>query len=320
MSYVLIFICGGEPKVHGKLVTDVFQTLQAYFAWTLSNLNPLSVVDILLVAATIYGLLYLIRGTQAVQLLRGFVLLILVIVFVTNILRLTAFSWLIKNSIGALLVAIPVIFQPELRRALERLGRAGRFASLHYSEEVMTVVIRQVTRAVKELAGQRHGALIVLERETGLQDIADTGTALNSAVSTDLLLTIFYPKTPLHDGAVIIHDNLIVAAGAVLPLSDNATPDQHFGTRHLAALGITEQTDAIAIVVSEETGTISVARHGRMVRNVDEGRLNRLLHRSFYKPPQGRLASLFRWRATPRPSADGSLNPETIRLPDKHKA
>ncbi|MFQ6058100.1 MAG: diadenylate cyclase CdaA [Anaerolineae bacterium] len=267
-------------------MSEVWQTFRSYFDWTISNLTPLSVVDILLVAAIFYGLLYLIRGTQAVQLLRGVLLLVLIVVLLTNVFQLTAFNWLIKSSLSALLVAIPVIFQPELRRALERLGRAGVLITRPSSEATATRVITHVSRAAKELSERRHGALIVLEQDTGLQDIVDTGIEVDAMVSSDLLQTIFFPQTALHDGAVIIREDRVVAAACVLPLAENPPSDRYLGTRHLAAIGITEQTDAIAIVVSEETGTISIAHNGRMIRKLDEGRLARILH-TLYKPRFG---------------------------------
>lgn len=264
-------------------MAEVWQTFRAYFDWTLSNLTPLSVVDVLLVAVIFYGLLYLIRGTQAVQLLRGILLLVLIVVLLTNVFQLTAFNWLIKSSLSALLVAIPVIFQPELRRALERLGRAGLLLTRPSSNATATRVIARVGRAARDLSNWRYGALIVLEQETGLQDIADTGIKMDAIVSSDLLETIFSPQTTLHDGAVVIREDRVLAAACVLPLAENPPSDRHLGTRHLAAIGITEQTDAISVVVSEETGTISVAHNGRIIRNLDEGRLARVLH-TLYKP------------------------------------
>lgn len=287
-------------------MAEVWQTFRAYIDWTLSNLTPLSVVDILLVAAIFYGLLYLIRGTQAVQLLRGILLLVLVVVLLTNVFQLTAFNWLIKSSLSALLVAIPVIFQPELRRALERLGRAGLLLTRPSSEATATRVITHVSRAARELSERRHGALIVLEQETGLGDIADTGIKIDALVSSDLLETIFSPQTALHDGAVIIREDRVLAAACVLPLAENPPSDRHLGTRHLAAIGITEQTDAISVAVSEETGIISVAHNGRMIRNLDEGRLARILH-TLYKPRFGERFP--RW-LRPEGGSKGSLPTE----------
>ena len=258
---------------------DVLQNLRVTVQWALSTVDLFTILDIGLVALVFYGLLYLIRGTQAVQLLRGTLLFILVIVLLSNVLQLRAFNWLIRNSVPALLIALPVIFQPELRRALERLGRAGRFFTPTTNETATPGVIQEISRSVSEMSARRHGALIVLERDTGLQDIADTGEKLDAAVSADLLMTIFFPKTALHDGAVIVRGNRIVAARAVLPLATGREPDQHLGTRHLAAIGLTERTDAIVVVVSEETGIISMVRNGIIRRRLDEGQVSRLLYR-----------------------------------------
>ena len=243
------------------------------------------VLDILLVALVIYGLFYLIQGTRAVQLLRGIFFVVFLAVLASSIFQLNAFSWLIRNSIPALLVAIPVVFQPELRRALERLGRPGMFLSRRNVSA--SQVAHTVARAASDLAAQRFGALIVLEGATGLQDFVDTGVALDAQLSSDLLHAIFFKNAALHDGAVIVRDDRIVAATCMLPLSENPTIGRDLGTRHRAALGITEGTDAIAVVVSEETGTISVAHNGRLVRRLDEGELNRLLRRLYHPTPNG---------------------------------
>lgn len=258
---------------------EVFQNLRVTIQWALSTVDLFTIFDIALVALVFYGLLYLIRGTQAVQLLRGTLLFILMIVLLSNVFQLRAFNWLIRNSFPALLIAIPVIFQPELRRALERLGRAGRFFTPNAGETTTPGVIQEITRAVSEMSGRRHGALIVLERDTGLQDIADTGEKLDAVVSADLILTIFFPRTALHDGAIIIRGNRIIAARAVLPLAQGREPDSHLGTRHLAAIGLTERTDAIVVVVSEETGIISMVRNGIIRRRLDDGQVSRLLYR-----------------------------------------
>ena len=243
----------------------------------LSRLNAIAIVDILLVAILVYGFLQLIRGTQAVQLLRGMILVILIVVLISGLFQLTAFNWLLRNVIPALLVSIPIVFQPELRRALERLGRAGGIVSWSLHEEQYDWVVDQIVEAAGALSQTRHGALIVLERDTGLQEYIDTGTQVGGILSADLLRTIFFPNTALHDGAVIIRDGRIVAATCVLPLSETAIPVGHLGTRHRAAIGATEETDAISVVVSEETGMISLARAGRMARYLDERRLRTVL-------------------------------------------
>jgi diadenylate cyclase len=257
--------------------------------WVFTRLNLLSVIDIMLVALIFYGLLRLMQGTQAVQLLRGVIIVVLLTILITSVLNLTAFSWLIRNSLSALLVAIPVIFQPELRRALERVGRAGFL--MNRQESASDWVLEEVCQACQRLAERRHGALIVLERETGLQEYIDTGTRVGGKVSTELLLTIFFPNTALHDGAVIIREGEIVAAGCVLPLAGDI-PDRQLGLRHRAAVGVTEETDAISIVVSEETGIISIAHNARMIRRLDVKRLGKILQ-AFYRPRLQR--ALPRW-------------------------
>jgi diadenylate cyclase len=234
-----------------------------------------------LVALFFYWLLFLIQGTQAVQLLRGIIIIVLLSILVTSIFQLTAFSWLIRNSIPALLVSIPVIFQPELRRALERLGRTGFPINRPARQAVIEQTINHICEASRQLSERRHGALIVLERETGLQEHVDTGVKVDALVTSELLLTIFFPTTALHDGAVIVREDRVVAAACVLPLTEGFISNRQLGLRHRAAIGVTEQSDAIAIAVSEETGTISIARNGRIIRHLDEKRLRKILQ-AFY--------------------------------------
>jgi diadenylate cyclase len=250
-------------------------------AGTIQQFSFSSVVDILLVALIFYSLLRLFQGTQAVSLLRGILLLALVVGVAAS--RFMAFSWLVRNSLPMILVAIPVIFQPELRRALERLGRTAQMLGRTGREHVAERVIYEVVLAANSLSGDRAGALIVLEGDTGLEEHIELGERINAAVSARLLTTLFYPGTPLHDGAAIIRGDQIVAAGCVLPLTARTLSDSSLGTRHRAAVGITEQNDALAVVVSEETGIISVARGGRIVRHLDEQRLRRILQ-AFYHP------------------------------------
>ncbi len=245
--------------------------------------SPFTLIDILLVAGLFYWLLGIVRGTRAVQLLRG-VGILLVIAFVMPSIasdRLTLLNWLVVNIISpALIVAIPVLFQPELRRALESLGRSsdlfGRpFGGANRSELLETITV--ISRAAAQLSQQGVGALMVIERRTQLQEFADRGVILDSRISTPLLLNIFYPNSPLHDMAVIIRGNRILAANVVLPLSEDISGPRRYGTRHRAAKGITEQTDAIAVVVSEETGAISLVSDGRMVSYLTESRLRTML-------------------------------------------
>jgi diadenylate cyclase len=249
----------------------------------LSRLDAVAVFDILLVALIFYAFVRLIQGTQAVQLLRGVIVVVLATAILTSVLRLSAFSWLISKSVPALLLAVPVIFQPELRRALERVGRASSLGTRQATAPNAQPIFATLARACKILSDRRHGALIVLERETGLQEYVDTGVGLDAAVTPELILTVFFPNTPLHDGALIVRADRAVAAGCVLPLAASFALDYHLGTRHRAAIGVTEQTDAIAIVVSEETGIISVAHNGRMIRRLDEARLAKVLQ-AVYAP------------------------------------
>jgi diadenylate cyclase len=255
------------------------------FASLLQRLDWLSVVDIVLVATVFFAVLALVRGTQAVVLLRGVILLIIIIALLTSFLRLSAFSWLLRNALPALLLAVPVIFQPELRRALERLGRASTLPIFGARESEAMAVVQALAVAAERLSGLRLGSLIVIEREAGLQEYIDTGIRLDAVVTTELLVQIFYVNTPLHDGAVILRGGRVAAAGCVMPLSTSTLLDKQMGLRHRAAIGVSEATDAVAVVVSEETGIISVAHNGRIIRRLDAGRLKNILL-AFYRPRQ----------------------------------
>lgn len=250
--------------------------------FTLQRLNWNSILDILLVALVFYWILILIQGTQAVQLLRGVLVLVFITFLVINLFDLTAFRWLINKSLPALLVAIPVIFQPELRRALERLGRTGTMFARAGQYDELEETLQVVASVAQQLAAKRLGALIALERETGLEEYIETGIRLDAQISRELLLTIFHTNTALHDGAVIIRNNRIVSASCLLPLSRLGTGSYHLGTRHRAALGLTETTDAIVVIVSEETGIVSISYDGRLIRELDEIRLLKLL-RAFFR-------------------------------------
>lgn len=239
-----------------------------------------SIVDILVVAIIIYGFLGLFRGTSAFSVLYGFAFLLTAVAIVSGMPRLTVLNWLLRNSLPYLAIALIIVFQPELRRAMERIGRIRGFLSRPLGatdSDNLIRAINEVARACRGLADRRYGALIVLERETGLQEYVDTGVPIDGVVSVELLATIFYPNSPLHDLAVVVHGDRIVAAGCVLPLSESQL-DSHLGSRHRAALGITEISDAVSIIVSEETGVISLANNGRMVRNLDEVKLRKVLN------------------------------------------
>lgn len=238
-----------------------------------------SLLDILLVALIFYLLLLLLKGTVAMTLLRGIAILVAFTFILGNVLQLTVLSWLLRASFTALLVAVPIIFQPELRRALERIGRTSLRDAVGVSGTDGTNDI--LARACRRLSERRYGALLVLERETGLQEYVDTGIRLDGTTSAELLMSVFFPNSPLHDGAVILRDGRVTAAGCVLPLSEEIPRHSGLGTRHRAAIGVTEKSDAISLIVSEESGEISLANNGRIIRNLDEVRLKRLLARLY---------------------------------------
>jgi diadenylate cyclase len=236
-----------------------------------------SLLDILLVSVVIYWLFILIRGTRAVRIVIGLSILYLVYLG-AEALHLALLSTILQTGAVVGLFAIVVVFQPELRRALEQIGRVGSLNRFFVSSEMASAerVASQVSRAARLLAGSRHGALIVIERDTGLQDLAaDSGVILEADLRAELLVTIFYRGTALHDGAVVISGGRILAAGVLLPLSQNVLDSERYGTRHRAAIGISEQTDAVIVVVSEETGSISLVLRGRIERNLTEEQLRR---------------------------------------------
>jgi diadenylate cyclase len=228
------------------------------------------IVDILIVAYVVYRVLLFIRGTRAVALLNGLLLLLLV-GFVASRLHLSATSWLLEKAGVGIVVALPIVFQPELRRALEQMGR-GRFLAQALPEagpQGTSAVVAELRKAAAVLSRQRIGALVVLERETGLSDIAETGIGIDGLVSSELLINIFIPNTPLHDGAVLVRGNRVLSAACFLPMAEAQPLAADVGGRHRAALGITEHCDALALVVSEETGSVSLANGGKLIRGID---------------------------------------------------
>jgi len=238
--------------------------------WILTRLSLIALLDIVVVALIFFWLLTVAQGTRAMPLLRGIGILLGVMAVLSSTLDLTALRRLLQVAFPALIVALPVIFQPELRRALEQLGQTRTWLNLpftHTDEADIERVVNEIGRAVTQLARERTGALIVIERETGLQDYIDKATSLDANLTRQLLVQLFVPNTPLHDGAVVVRDDRIVAAGVILPLTDAAVSSA-LGTRHRAALGISEASDAVAVVVSEETGTISIAAGGSLTRNM----------------------------------------------------
>jgi diadenylate cyclase len=239
-----------------------------------------SLIDISIVAYVFYRILRWIKGTRAEQLLKGLIIL-LVFSVIASSLQLDMVNWLIGKLWIVFAITLPIVFQPELRRLLEQLGRGSFFMrSPNTGMEQYDVVIKEITDAVTVLARNKVGALIVLTKETGISEHMESGVKLDSLVSSSLLINIFVPNSPLHDGAVVITNGRIDKAACFLPLSDNPYVDQELGTRHRAALGITEVSDAVAVIVSEETGSVSLAIDGRLQRYLDAHSLRDILTRN----------------------------------------
>lgn len=272
------------------IIQAVLQTLQEFYQYLLfmfERLTWISILDISLVTLIFFAILLLVRDTQAMVLLRGAVLLVALTGVLTSLDVLPAFQWLMNNSLPAIIFAIPVIFAPEIRRGLERIGRTGQLMAGATNTNDTLEIIDTLVSAASRLSRRKHGALIVLQRLDKLQEYINTGVKVDARVTPELLLQIFYPNTPLHDGAVIMAGNRVLAASCVMPLSSSGSldhsPERQMGLRHRAALGIAEETDAISLVVSEETGAISIAQGGRLIRHLDVVRLMNILQ-NFYEP------------------------------------
>jgi len=302
------------PWYHRSTVVDAI----ADFLDTYLRGSWKSLVDILLVSIVIYWIFILIRGTRAVRIVIGLSILYL-IYLVAEALELRLLSTLLQTGAVVGLFAVVVVFQPELRRALEQIGRFGSFNRFFVSGDVSGAerIAREISRAARLLAGSRHGALIVLERDTGLQDLAtDSGVPVHADLRAELLATIFYHGTALHDGAVIVSGEKIIAAAVLLPLSQNVLDSERYGTRHRAAIGISEQTDAIVVVVSEETGSISLVMRGRIERNLTEEQLRRRIF-NLIRPqaPRQRMPLLRRslegrWQVGPEAEPEHPIDPD----------
>ncbi|MBI2723623.1 MAG: TIGR00159 family protein [Chloroflexi bacterium] len=243
---------------------------------TFQQFNATSALDVVIISLIFFWVLLLLRGTTAMAVMRGAFILLIAAFALGRVFNLRVLNFLLRNSFTGLLIALPIIFQPEIRRALERVGRTG--ARAFGASVSHPGAIEAVSEAAGDMAKERVGALIVLERETGLGDVIETGIPVDALPSPELLHGIFFPNSPLHDGAVVVRGNRVVAACVTLPLSDNTMPGE-LGTRHRAGLGITERTDAVSVMVSEETGRMSVAADGRMYTRRDEARLRALLER-----------------------------------------
>ena len=242
------------------------------------------VIDVLVMSYVIYKLIIVLKETRAAQLLKG-LLIILIFSRISFALNLYTINWVISNIFTAGLVLIIVVFQPELRRIFEKLGRSNRFfvSLTKMDSQGVQTKTDEIINAVASLSRQKIGALIVIANKVGLADIVETGTLLNANISSELLINIFFPNSPLHDGAVIIKDDSIVAAGSFLPLSTNMSISKELGTRHRAALGMSEKSDAFIIVVSEETGIISTVYNATISRHIDTETLRSTLNKLFYE-------------------------------------
>jgi diadenylate cyclase len=270
-------------------VPEFLNNLIDYLVFIFERLDWLSVVDILLVTTIFFVIFLLVRDTQAMVLLRGGLILLLLLGVLNSLEVLPAFSWLVGNAFPAVLIAIPVIFAPEIRRALERLGRTSVFVGGSKRNLEITDIVNVLVAAATRLSDRKHGALIVIKRYDNLQEFINTGVPIGADITPEILLQIFYPNTPLHDGAAIVSGAKVVAASCVLPLSASGsllrTPERQMGLRHRAALGLSEVSDALALVISEETGAISIATNGRILSNLSAERVQNILL-TIYEPFQ----------------------------------
>jgi diadenylate cyclase len=255
------------------------------------------VLDILIVATIIYQLLRFTRQTRGSSVFKGFVV-ILIVTWISAAVKLRALNWVLVQLINTGAVLLVVIFQPELRRALEQIGRGRIMGTSKARSNDMEIerIVNAFVDALTRLARRRVGALIVIEGNTGLKDVIESGTLVDARISSALIENIFEPNTPLHDGAVVVRGESVYAAACILPLTDDQSISRDLGTRHRAAIGVTETTDAIALVVSEETGVISMARGGKLSRYLDAKSLSELLHKIYGEPQPGVIKQLLKRR------------------------
>jgi diadenylate cyclase len=254
------------------------QVIDQFFnqlAEVIRHMGWVELIDVAVMSFVLYQLLRLLRGTQGTQILVGLILLAVIGVLATTF-NLVLLSWLFKNAAFFILIAVIVMFQPELRRAMDQLGRLSRFGRFSgYNAQLYSQAISEAIRATERLSAKHTGALIAFERDVGLEDYAATGVRINGEVSAEFLQSIFYPNSPLHDGAAIVRGNQVIAAGCLLPLPEEGIIRERLGTRHRAALGLSLASDALVLVVSEETGAISVIEEGKITRNLDADSLRR---------------------------------------------
>ena len=261
--------------------------------WSIFNRPTIAdAVDILIVAFLLYKLLMLTKETRASAVLKGLLVLFLA-TWISDLFGLTAMSWILTNVLSNGALVLVILFQPELRKALEQLGRGTiRDSFLKGGEDASQQTINEIANCMMNLSRRRVGALIVIEQKIGLKDVVETGTALDSQISAALLENIFEPNTPLHDGAVVIRGSRIMAAACILSLSEGKGISRELGTRHRAAIGITETTDAISLIVSEETGIISMARNGKLTRHLDRAALEEVLGSLYHQKDTSLWATL----------------------------
>jgi diadenylate cyclase len=251
-------------------VTGVLADMLHQLWITVSKLGPVEIIDVVVVTFFLYQLLRLVKGTQATQLLLGLIVLG-ILGFLSVQLHLVLLSWLFQNAASVIAIALIVLFQPELRRMLDQLGRVPHLGRplARFNQQLFNKAVSDAIRAAERLSAKKEGALIAFEREVGLEDYAETGVRLNSEISVELLQTIFFPNSPLHDGAVLVRGTTVLAAGCLLPLPEEGSVRERLGTRHRAAIGLSLVSDALILVVSEETGGISIVENGAITRNLD---------------------------------------------------
>lgn len=276
-------------------MSSLFSQLQTFF-WNIFNRPQLNdLLDILIVAVLIYQMIMLTRDTRASEVLKGFLLLVGASLL-SSLLGLTALTWVLKQILSNGALVLVVLFQPEIRRVLEQLGRGAKMEHFQSDGEENQRIISEITQCLTSLSRRRVGALIVFERRTGLKDVMETGTRLDSTISAPLLENIFEPNTPLHDGAVIIRGTRIVSAACMLTtLSESNAITRDLGTRHRAAIGISETTDALVLIVSEETGVISMARDGKLTRHLDAKAIGEILSTMYHQPQDGLYVRVKNW-------------------------
>ena len=283
-------------------IRELFSSIGALFTNLFEHPDWHNIVDVAILAVLIYNVIKLVLHTRSNSLFKG-IAMVLVMAWLSNVLRFSAVSWLLNQIISMGLLVIVILFQPEFRRGLDQLGRSKLMrkvfgASGKAPEEQVERPVTEIIRAMNDMARKKIGALIVIERQTGLGDVIETGTRVDAEISAPLIENIFEPNTPLHDGAMILRNRRINAAACILPLSEDPTISRDLGTRHRAAIGITETTDAVSLIVSEETGIISMAREGRLTRHLD-GRSLTILLTELFTPDQ----SMYSWIGTLRREA-----------------